>query len=248
VIKLDAPLLDYFERPYDHIVVSFTDQQLVAMILPAALEGYAGIEPWVRDVIVNRKIRPDRLGKLRNNLMRVSDFISQNPFMNAAVPGAFFRLKANVPMSKIHRVMVESITGEQKDVYTDPMCDAAMRQVVGLCMYLSTISSGSGSGLSWRPLVSAGYDPTTISNETEICSVGTEHILTDEEREVFGDGDIDGPTYELRTHGRRGHWRRPPYTAHDPASKKTVWVKPVLVRADRRAPGTLPSGSTTVLR
>ena len=247
-VQLETPLIDRSGKSYDYILVSFADKQIAATILPDALEGYEGLEPWVRDVITKRKMRPGRIGKLISAVTRTREFIAANPFLNMAIPGALLAAKANTPMAAIHSVIIEAMIGEPNEDYTDPLCDAAMRQIVGLCMYLSTISSESGSGLDWKPLVSAGYDPTTISNESEVCSIGAEHILTDEEREVFGGGDIDSPSYEVRTHGRRGHWRRRPYTAHDPTAKKTVWVKPVLVRADRCAPGTLPSGSTSVVR
>jgi len=51
----------------------------------------------------------------------------------------------------------------------------------------------------------------------------------DVSKSIIGTGD------EVSTHWRRGHWRRQPH-GKDRKSIKLVWIKPVLVRADKGAP------------
>lgn len=129
---------------------------------------------------------------------------------------------------------------------THPEWDQAVRLVVGLCLYLSTLPSNSPHRSPWqRPKKSANAHPKAIVNEAEVCTISSAHRLTAEEREAFiSDGQHVG-TRELSAHWRRGHWRRPPGKGNDPTAPKVVHVRPTLVRRDKLGPGTLTGGSET---
>lgn len=130
--------------------------------------------------------------------------------------------------------------------------DAAVRIVVGLCLYLQTLPSGSSARSEWKQHERPGRkpDPRAITNDAQVCVVSCIHKLTAEEREVTGDDKAmrKKSLYELCAHFRRGHWRRPPGQGQIPDAPRTVWVRPTLVRRDRLAEGQLPGGAKTVLK
>jgi hypothetical protein len=123
--------------------------------------------------------------------------------------------------------------------------DRVARITVGLCLYLTMISSHGSHTSDWIRNESHHPDPKAISNEGQICTVSSIHTLTQRERRLLKE-HYEGPRgYELCAHFRCGHWRRPPGKGEDPTAPKTVWVKPTLVRRDRLDPGELPGGAKT---
>lgn len=130
--------------------------------------------------------------------------------------------------------------------------DAALRIVVGLCLYLQTLPPKSSARSDWKKYDRQGKkpDPKAITNDAQICMVSCLHKLTAEEREITGDNKLmrKKSLYELCAHFRRGHWRRPPGQGHIPDAPRIVWVRPTLVRRDRLVEGQLPGGAITLLK
>jgi len=128
--------------------------------------------------------------------------------------------------------------------------DTMVRIVVGMCLYLKTLPSGSPHQSEWRPAPRSGLtDPRAISNEAQLCTVSSCYTLTRPERVAL---ELEGTAeerkhYELSCHFRQGHWRRPPGYGHIPAAPKTVHVRPCLVRKDRLQEGELPGGAESIV-
>lgn len=127
----------------------------------------------------------------------------------------------------------------------------AARIVVGMCLYLSTLPLKSPHRSNWTPARQQSNKPDSlaVTSEAEVCTVSSVHTLTREEREVLGleGAERQRAHYEVKTHFRRGHWRRPPGMGDDPNALKIVWVKPTLVRRDRLPENALPSGAEAQL-
>ncbi len=116
-------------------------------------------------------------------------------------------------------------------------------QLVGsLCLYLSSLPPDSSHVESREHKRSRNLDRRAIVWEADIATVVNCYELTDEEHEWLEDG-TSRERYELSAHWRRGHWRRPKGKGDDPDAKKTVWVRPTLVRKDRLPPGGQPGGT-----
>jgi len=136
---------------------------------------------------------------------------------------------------------------EQMAIYN---WDSMIRVVVGMCLYLKTLPSGSPHQSEWRPVPRSGLpDPKAISNEAQVCTVSSCYKLTTQERVMLG---LEGTKqekalYELSCHFRAGHWRRPPGMGSDPTAPKTVHVRPCIVRKDRLQEGELPGGSGAIV-
>ena len=130
--------------------------------------------------------------------------------------------------------------------------DAAVRIVVGLCLYLQTLPPGSSAKSEWKKHDRVGkkHDPRAITNDAQVCTVSCTHKLTAEERKATGSDEQmrKKSLYELCAHFRRGHWRRPPGQGHIPDAPRIVWVRPTLVRRDRLAEGQLPGGAEAILK
>jgi len=122
--------------------------------------------------------------------------------------------------------------------------DQVARLVVGLCIYLAMIPASHPNRGAWRHPQRFSRDWKAITDPAEVCVVKTTHVLTPEERAIFG-GSHAGQ--EKCAHFRSGHWRVRPGRAGDPAASKDVWVEPCIVRADRLPDGSVPAGSKTTI-
>lgn len=126
-----------------------------------------------------------------------------------------------------------------------PHWDAAVRVVAGLCLYLKSLPARSKRVSEWIKPVSVP-DWKAIINAAEVCSVTSVHILTVQEQEGLRgavDKERNEPKHQVRTHYRRGHWRRAPGSGADPDAPRVIHVRPTLVRRDRLPEGAAPGGS-----
>ncbi len=125
---------------------------------------------------------------------------------------------------------------------------AALRVVVGMCMYMKTLPSSSPHISAWHPLPKT---PTirgnSVSNGASICSVDSSFKLTNEEKVAFANpANKPTPTFgEKCCHFRRGTWCRP--SGSDLNAEKTIWRRPTIVRKDKLLPGELPKGAESIL-
>ncbi len=140
-------------------------------------------------------------------------------------------------------------TGVREDGSANPVIDAAIRIVVGLCLYLATIrSEGGEQQSSWEgiPREESKKDPRAVTREAKVCWVSSKYRLSREESDVIE--SFRGRAHvSMCAHWRRGHWRRSPGQGNNPDAPKHVWVRPALVRKDRLKPGELPGGSIALV-
>ncbi|MFH0928015.1 MAG: hypothetical protein V1821_00920 [bacterium] len=120
--------------------------------------------------------------------------------------------------------------------------EIAARLVAGVCLYLQHIAprAPGGHGSQWNPPATSP-SARAIIHGAQVCAVKSVERLSSEETDIVRDFR-DRPTRELCTHWRSGHWRKPPGQGHDPLAPRSIWIRPILVRRDRLAPGTLPVG------
>lgn len=117
------------------------------------------------------------------------------------------------------------------------------RVVAGLSQYLKSLPTGSPHvERSDRILRTLDLDRRSIIAEADVSTVSSYYTLTGEEREILEKGQSPSG-HEMCAHWRRGHWRKPMGMGDVPGAKKTIWVRPTLVRMDRLAEGTLPGGT-----
>jgi hypothetical protein len=130
--------------------------------------------------------------------------------------------------------------------------DAAVRAVVGMCLYLQSLKPKDKHRPTWQPAPKGQPakmgQPRAVTSEAEVCTVTCANTLSAEERAAFLEhGNRPRASGEKRPHFRMGHWRRKPNTASDPNAEKVVHVMPTLVRRDLLKKGELVSGSETTV-
>lgn len=125
--------------------------------------------------------------------------------------------------------------------------DKLFRVVLGFAFYLQAFED-SHKGLVRRipaeelPRPDSPHPGESIASPEDIFKVQSIFELSAEEREGLTNFFAGKGGWEVNTHFREGHWRRPPGEGHNPSTPKTVWVRPTMVRRDRLAEGTLPMG------
>jgi hypothetical protein len=166
------------------------------------------------------------------------------------VPFSFEKLEGN---RKIRDSLANPTGGDENARHTDPRywpeMTAAIRIVVGLCLYLDHLPPGESETIGWSGLPHRRQlaDNRAVSNAANICKMASRYRVTPEEIAHFRNRAGMG-LYELNAHWRKAHKRRPPGKGHDPSAEKTVKIPWVHVRKDRLKPGELPGGSIQVLK
>lgn len=129
----------------------------------------------------------------------------------------------------------------------------ALRVVAGLCLYLRTLPPNSPHKGTWEKV---DIEPLripvqAITDESQICTISTEFVLSSEEQRVFRGSQVSeelAGSRKINPHFRRGFWRRPTGLGHDPTAEKTIWVRPTIVNQHLLKEGQLPLGANTILR
>lgn len=125
---------------------------------------------------------------------------------------------------------------------------AALRVIVGMCLYLRTLPSSTPQVSAWQALPKTpSVRSSSVSNGASVCSVDSSFKLTAEEKVAFANPENKPtPTFgEKCCHFRRGTWCRP--SSSDINAEKTIWRRPTIVRKDKLAPGELPKGAESIL-
>lgn len=107
----------------------------------------------------------------------------------------------------------------------------ALRVVLGLNLYLSTLPPGSSRRQEGpHPLL----DPKVrgITSGAHVCTVVGQRTLTDEELESLGPDTAPRLYRQIRPHWRRGYYRRLPGYGQDPSAPRCVRIEPVYVHKD----------------
>lgn len=118
------------------------------------------------------------------------------------------------------------------------------RIIFGLLLYLQSRPSRDVTPRGWEKSSPAIKSASRLIRiPSEVCLVRSIYTLDDSERRALSPV-LRGNYAEVTPHHREGHWRRPPGRGNDPTHKKTVWVRPAIVRPDKLGEGGLPPGST----
>lgn len=123
------------------------------------------------------------------------------------------------------------------------------RVFIGLCFYLNTFNTSNGSSpdlIERMPQIKKVYagtkDGPALMDAAEVCKVQSIVELSPEETTIIRNQLSGRGGWEVSAHFREGFWRRPPGEGHNPLAKKTIWVRPTLVRRDRLPDNALPFG------
>ncbi len=129
--------------------------------------------------------------------------------------------------------------------------DKLFRVVLGFTFYLQAFQE-SHKDLVQR--VSVDYQrpqPTSfgkaIVSPEDVFRVQSLFELSSEERIGLTNYFSGRGGWEINTHFREGHWRRPPGEGGNPLAQKTIWVRPTMVRRDRLPENCLPMGSSKMI-
>jgi len=132
----------------------------------------------------------------------------------------------------------------EKENWEDVGMQKILRLTFGLLLYLQSLPSSVTSPRGWttQKTETRISHSNKITLAAEVCDVASVYKLTESERSVFRMG-LRNVSVEVSPHYREGHWRRPPGKGNDPSHRKTVWVRPTIVRIDKLEDGGLPGGS-----
>lgn len=178
---------------------------------------------------------------LQRNMSKIEKIARKIDGYMKKIPWLYFRSRSLLSEESVDESLV--IGCEQQSILT-----AAVRIVVGLCLYMKTLPSKTPHLSPWT---STGRLPSargnSVSNNSQVCVVSSIFRLDAEEKAVLEDSqDRPTPSFgEKCCHFRMGAWCRPPRSPLD--AKKTVWRRPTIVRKDKLTPGTLPQGAEAVL-
>ena len=130
--------------------------------------------------------------------------------------------------------------------------DKMFRVVFGFAFYLQALHESQKDLVQRVPNKNASVSRSTLGGKgicstAEVFKVQSIFALTTEERVGFTNYFSGKGGWEVNTHFREGHWRRPPGEACNPLAQKTVWVRPTMVRRDRLPANTLPAGRGVVV-
>jgi hypothetical protein len=258
VVSLETPIIDKNGHRFDCIIFAkvkdfITNEEAWGfLLLSDKFEGLKIFDQFTRSQ-TNEYIRKGKWDQLIHTMQRA---VRGSRKRFGEVCGSIFFIDPKNTALTIDETNEKTTFGAklQEDQlihgpgdYPHPEWTVTARLVVGLVLYLSTLPTGSPHRSEWKRAKPGKPDPHVITSEAEVCSVTTSFTLTADEHELVRGFKKSG-NYELCAHFRTGYWRRPPGKGSDPEAKKTIWVRPTLVRADRLKPGEQPAGAMTVVQ
>jgi hypothetical protein len=139
--------------------------------------------------------------------------------------------------------VIDTLRAAHKQGFEQPV-----QIVAGLCLYLSSLKKGRANlASSWTPSGihrARTIDERAITDESQICSVASEYVLTPELKTAIRQ------KYILRREGVEmpagfveAYYRRKKGTGHDPDAPRIEHVHSYSRGFDRLAEGTLPGGT-----
>lgn len=245
-IELEVPLVDAKGRSYDFILVSqLHGDYREIRLFPRELDKVYFLSKeekedldrgvvnrkWIKTYERSKQIRSDRVLDVEYSYFALDPTVVNRPVDDSIVDmwGDLIRSRGNSPPA----------------MEDHPEWDDAARIVVGLCMYLTVLRRSSPSQSEWVPAPSTP-DPNAITRAAEVCFVSSIHPFHRDERVIVG-GKKRSP-FEMRTHWRQGYWRRPPGQGKNPLARRTIWIRPMLIRRDRLVRGAVPGGDISKMK
>lgn len=248
-ITLDQPIVADDGVVFDCILVSrkvYVQERgtypfdLAFYVLPQALDQHSRVD-W------RHRSRFDRLAALGHiTQLRTEVEAYQNQFAPLRDVGKKMNIAYGGIALNPDDEIVDILDNMRQDDGSSPglvQClDLALRVVVSLCAYLSTLPPQSGSVVE---VVGAPADPEVrgIISGAHVCTVLSSYTLSTEERRLLGPTEGMRQVRQHSPHWRRGHFRREPGQGHNPHAPRCVWVRPTLVRKDLLKPGLQVGGA-----
>jgi len=249
-VSLGKPILREDGRRYDFIMVNAVPELQVYQFafFSDKFDAYVPLTQTHRENIQNkmRKKQWDKVAKTCDHLLARVGTVAYTDLSLVDQPNMDVLETAET----VYDVSTANGINLGPKARTLHVWNSMLRIVVGMCLYLRTLPPKTPHQSDWRPTPRSGLpDPRAISNGSEVCTVSSCYALTTEEKVVLGLEDTaqEKAQYELSCHFRAGHWRRPPGMGRDPTAKKTIHVRPCIVRKDRLRDGELPGGSQTII-
>lgn len=250
-VKLEDPFVDCDGDEFDFIFVNTYEasnpktQVFEIYFLAKACDRYDPLDKTRKETI-RKNLRDRNYQKIWSWIERFCPSLDRVVFSSISISASNFDEEVLESAKFAFEKYDPAKKGKMRNQNAVENLNAAIRIVVGMCLYLKTLPPQSPHQSDWRPAVRFGLpDPKAISNEAQICTVTSCYNLSTEEKIMLG---LEGTrnqrdAYELCCHFREGHWRRPPGQGSDPSAQKTVHVRPCLVRRDRLQEGELPGGA-----
>lgn len=245
-IELEVPLVDAKGRSYDFILVSqmngpYREIRLFPRELDKVyflskkekedLDRGLAKRQWIKTYERSKQIRSDRVLDVEYSFFALDPTVVNRPVDDSIVD--------------MWHSLIRAGGDEPSSIEEHPEWDDAARIVVGLCMYLTVLRRSSPNQSEWVPAPSTP-DPNAITRAAEVCFVSSIHPFHRDERAIVG-GKSRSP-FEMRTHWRQGYWRRPPGQGKNPLARRTIWIRPMLIRKDRLLKGAIPGGDISKMR
>ncbi|MFA6429490.1 MAG: hypothetical protein WCV84_03245 [Patescibacteria group bacterium] len=248
--RYDAILISRIKPPPDAAVSKLPVEHGLSMaLLSTSLGGYMPLAKYDKDLLRNvcRKNSPSA----HNHLLAYEDRIPDpGPFVSTLIPKSVMkRALANEPIPELAEA--QTVTGKIEpdfSIHFRMAVNNALRYVLGLCLYLTSLPAKSPHRSDWeKPLFPGKPDPRAISNDALICHVTSRFTLSAEVKAQLL-SSLHGSGREVCVHPRNSHFRRRPGFGHDPDAPKVVIVGPTLVRKDRLRPGEMPGAGVATCK
>lgn len=210
---------------------------LAFLVLPQALDRHPRID-WRQRSRFDRLASLGKIAELRTEVEAFHDqFVpTRNSASRIDAGGIAYHAEDHIVD------ILDTMRKEQAGEGLIQSYDIALRVIVSLCAYLSTLPPQSGNLVE---ATEAPADPEIrgIVSGAHVCTVLSSYTLSTEERHLLGPTEGMHQVRQRSPHWRRGHFRREPGQGHNPHAPRCVMVRPTLVRKDLLRPGMQVGGA-----
>ncbi|MDF1496430.1 MAG: hypothetical protein P1P90_00025 [Patescibacteria group bacterium] len=253
VVELANPL-EVSGELYDAIIVSrsraeMNRQRSEFLLFTILSRKFRSVRPiQVKDrKLFARDLKRKDIDTYLKRMGSASAFLQKIPFkgFTLRVPDIRHESVSTMVKSLLDK---QNLPGYSAEHASDTLYDTAAHIVIGLCLYLTTLTPKDRERVVQRdppPQRKGIPDSKAIFLESDVMHVKSIHMISNEEQKLFREVATKGEQADIRAHFRRGHWRRAPGSGNDPDAPKIVHVRPCLVRKDRLLAGMIPGGATS---
>lgn len=262
-VKLEQPIIKRDHATFDTMIVSwfkgdFTNPdapiaaELDILLVSNMYDKYTFLTEFERQQMIKQ------LGKGKNWLRLESEINRRMKFMVHSHLYSRFRLQFDPaePINETFNALKNGDSTTQGYAFGDAVegdegqlfeiWEPALKVAIGLCIYLVANANKSKIVSKWEPVIPQEKSPKVITDQSEICRVYGKIKLSQKTIDVLNRMRNE-PTGKVTPHFVSGHWRRPPYTGHDPNQIKSVQVLPYHVNGDLLGEEELTAGTETKL-
>jgi len=251
-LTLERPIADANGIFYDCLLIAddvdfYGKKYLAIILLDVKWKGVRPMDQAVRERVkwAIRKKRWDKAAKKLKHL----DFINaeNRPHLRSYyIDKQFWRGDLQQFVRQYRHIVKDMGQDEQ-------LALKVFQLLMGLCFFLNNLPNSILREKA-KPTAASGAKPklpipAKIFDSGQVFTFATETIISQEEKEIFGQIDAGSLSGTPKSpHFRSGHWRRPPGCGQDPNCPKSIWVKPCVINADRLGVNQQPHGSKNILK